>query len=124
MERFRGELAFQAHRLCVSLNSRLESGKTEEDPSPIPVPHVPHNYLTETCSESEAGSHLRLIDFVYNLIAELDGKGVVERVVEVLPEAGCGQFDHGRAAMCGVHVPFHACNNPRVDARQSQKSIP
>jgi len=29
--RFRGGLVFKAHRLCVSLNSRLESHKEEED---------------------------------------------------------------------------------------------
>ena len=31
MQRFRGGLVFKAHRLCVSLNSRLESDKEEED---------------------------------------------------------------------------------------------
>ena len=30
MKRFRGGLAFKAHRLCVSLNSRLESHKEKE----------------------------------------------------------------------------------------------
>jgi len=30
VRRFRGGLAFKAHRLCVSLNSRLESNKEEE----------------------------------------------------------------------------------------------
>ena len=30
MQRFRGGLVFKAHRLCVSLNSRLESNKEEE----------------------------------------------------------------------------------------------
>jgi len=30
VQRFRGGLVFKAHRLCVSLNSRLESNKTEE----------------------------------------------------------------------------------------------
>ena len=29
VQRFRGGLAFKAHRLCVSLNSRLESNKEE-----------------------------------------------------------------------------------------------
>ena len=29
MQRFRGGLVFRAHRLCVSLNSRLESNKEE-----------------------------------------------------------------------------------------------
>ena len=29
MQRFRGGLVFKAHRLCVSLNSRLESNKEE-----------------------------------------------------------------------------------------------
>ena len=31
MQRFRGGLVFKAHRLCVALNSRLESNKEEED---------------------------------------------------------------------------------------------
>ena len=31
VQRFRGGLAFKAHRLCVSLNSRLESNKEEEE---------------------------------------------------------------------------------------------
>ena len=31
MQRFRGGLVFKAHRLCVSLNSRLESNKEEEN---------------------------------------------------------------------------------------------
>jgi len=31
MQRFRGGLVFKAHRLCVSLNSRLESNKEEEE---------------------------------------------------------------------------------------------
>ena len=31
MQRFRGGLVFKAHRLCVSLNSRLGSNKEEEN---------------------------------------------------------------------------------------------
>jgi len=31
VQRFRGGLVFKAHRLCVSLNSRLESKKEEEE---------------------------------------------------------------------------------------------
>jgi len=37
VQRFRGGLVFKAHRLCVSLNSRLESNKEEvrvEDADP------------------------------------------------------------------------------------------
>jgi len=30
VQRFRGGLVFKAHRLCVSLNSRLESNQEEE----------------------------------------------------------------------------------------------
>ena len=33
MQRFRGGFVFKAHRLCASLNSRLESNKEEEGPS-------------------------------------------------------------------------------------------
>ena len=31
MQRFRGGLALKAHRLCISLNSRLESNEEEEE---------------------------------------------------------------------------------------------
>jgi len=31
VKRFRGGLVFKAHRLCVSLDSRLESNKEEEE---------------------------------------------------------------------------------------------
>jgi len=31
VQRFRGGLVFEAHRLCVSLDSRLESNKEEEE---------------------------------------------------------------------------------------------
>ena len=34
VQRFRGELVFKAHRLCVSLNSRLESNKEEKKKIP------------------------------------------------------------------------------------------
>ena len=30
VQRFRGRLVFKAHRLCVSLNSRLQNNKEEE----------------------------------------------------------------------------------------------
>ena len=33
VQRFRGGLVFEAHGLCVSLNSRLESNKEEEETS-------------------------------------------------------------------------------------------
>ena len=35
VQRFRGGLVFKAHRLCVSLNSRLDSNEEEED-APLP----------------------------------------------------------------------------------------
>ena len=35
VKRFRGGLVFKAHRLCVSLNSRLESNKEEKCAVPI-----------------------------------------------------------------------------------------
>ena len=31
MQRFRGGLVFKAHRLCVSLDTRLDSNKEEEE---------------------------------------------------------------------------------------------
>ena len=34
MPSFRGGLVFKAHRLCVSLNSRLEGNKEEEKGAP------------------------------------------------------------------------------------------
>ena len=41
-QRFRGGLVFKAHRLCVSLNSRLESNNEEKKRSSTPpLEHVP-----------------------------------------------------------------------------------
>ena len=37
VQRFRGGLVFKAHRLCVSLNSRLESNKEEERSTVVPL---------------------------------------------------------------------------------------
>jgi len=37
VQRFRGGLVVQAHRLCVSLNSRLERNKEEEDEQSWPA---------------------------------------------------------------------------------------
>ena len=37
MQRFRGGLVFKAHRLCVSLNSRLESNKEEKKKDAVRV---------------------------------------------------------------------------------------
>jgi len=41
VQRFRGGLVFKDHRLCVSLNSRLESNKEEEEeedgPGAVPL---------------------------------------------------------------------------------------
>jgi len=34
-QRFRGGLVFKAHRLCVSLNSRLESNEEEKEPGAV-----------------------------------------------------------------------------------------
>jgi len=42
VQRFRGGLAFKAHRLCVSLNSRLESNKEEERRCKLGT-HKPYN---------------------------------------------------------------------------------
>jgi len=92
VQRFRGGLVFKAHRLCVSLNYRLESNKEEEkvgvllaegadaDEAHFGVEacrrlrrlffrcssQFENNYFTEICSGSEAGSYLRRIDFVYH----------------------------------------------------------
>ena len=37
----------------------------------FPTPEFENNYFTEMCSGSEAGSYLRLIDFVYHSILGL-----------------------------------------------------
>ena len=72
MQRFRGGLVFKAHRLCVSLNSRLESNREEGLGVETHIlsfsfqvySQFKNYYLTEMCSGSEAVSCLRLIDFV------------------------------------------------------------
>ena len=80
LQRFRGGRVVKAHRLGVSLNSRLESNKERERDWHVRVhcerpcvvrpglgtdrysSQFENNYFTEMCSGSEAGSYLRLID--------------------------------------------------------------
>ena len=89
MQRFRGGYVCKAYRLCVSLNSRLESSKEghaphtlgldDPRPDPHPIPNLVHlmqiqfenNCFTEMCSGSEAGSYVRPIDFVCHSILGL-----------------------------------------------------
>ena len=47
VQRFRGGLAFKAHRLCVSLNSRLESNKADEESARPPPGYVYYGCVTE-----------------------------------------------------------------------------
>ena len=49
VKRFRGGLVFKAHRLCVSLNSRLESNKEEEE-----VPSGRTRFLSRICTKIAA----------------------------------------------------------------------
>ena len=88
MQRFRGGLVFKAHRLCVSLNSGLESNKEDKNKSAIcrgmrhcqsaaqsDAPagrEFENNYFTEMSGGSEAGSYLRLID---SCITQLKAQG-------------------------------------------------
>ena len=79
VQRFRGGLVFKAHRLCVSLNSRLGSNKEEEEGSGrgperrremwrAAASERTHKCAAEMCSGSEAGSYLRLIDVCITLL--------------------------------------------------------
>jgi len=65
-----------------------------------PVADVSHNYFTEICSGSEAGSYLRLIDFVYHSTLGL-------RVIKKKKKSA-GHVDafHGRAGFGGWGLGF------------------
>ena len=54
VKRFRSGLVFKVRRLCVSLNSRLQSNDEEEEGSALTCTNRGHG--------SEDGSYLRLID--------------------------------------------------------------
>jgi len=45
------------------------------------LPECQNNYFTEMCSGSEAGSHLRLIEFVYHSVL---GLGVIKKKSEMI----------------------------------------
>jgi len=59
VQRFRGGLVFKAHGLCVSLNSRLESNKEEEDPLPSEVGTAYMGLKTSTLKMAQARSGFR-----------------------------------------------------------------
>ena len=50
VQRFRGGLVFKAHRLCASLNSRLESNNKEEEA--FHLPEVIKKKGSTSCSEA------------------------------------------------------------------------
>ena len=56
MLRFQGGLVFEAHRLCVSLNSRLESNKEEEEETGLDGEaclEPPASYAASCCPAAE-----------------------------------------------------------------------
>ena len=57
MKRFRGGLVFKAHKLCVSLNSRLESNKEREN---LRHSHVPHGGVRPFHQKSTCPKQLTL----------------------------------------------------------------
>ena len=78
VQRFRGGLVCKAHRLCVALNSRLESNKEEDEDLPgrgerrleeldrlhPGLGHRPRKLRPRVAlSDSEEGLCVRLIDF-------------------------------------------------------------
>jgi len=99
VQRFRGGLAFKAHRLCISLNSRRESNN-EEDFARVLVQEgfrfiqaaqvsragTGYQYFTEMCSGSEAGSYSRLVDFVYHSTL---GLSVITKKKKTSPASWC-----------------------------------
>jgi len=71
VKRFRGGLEFKAHRLCVSLNSRLESNKEEE---------------AHRAEDSEAVGRMRHLDFGEGVRPHTpDYKGKITRILRDFP---------------------------------------
>ena len=66
VQQFRGGLAFKAHILCASPNSRLESNKKRED---------------DSCNQSEAGSYVRPI---HVCITHLKAQGFSRDCIEIM----------------------------------------
>ena len=72
MQRFRGGLEFQAHRLCVSLNSRLESNQEEKKKGEVWRKEVVVSHEGEI--GARAGFHSRggLVDWAGNMLRGCD----------------------------------------------------
>ena len=124
--RFPGGLVCKAHRLCGSLNSRLESNKeVEKKKKSECLASLPwssffgqidrdwaafeNNYFTEMCSGSEAGSYLRIIDFVYH-----STRGLVE--MKKKKDHAAGQTRHGND-----HTAGKSCQAERERGRQRER---
>ena len=61
MQRFRGGLVFKAHRLCVSLTSRLESNKEEEcqvSKAPLATRSCPSRMLHSDDDDDDVARYL------------------------------------------------------------------
>ena len=51
---------------AVSYDRGTPADHTKPNQTEVALDQVENNYFTETCSGSEAGSYVRLIDFVYH----------------------------------------------------------
>jgi len=65
MQRFRGGLVFKVHRLCVSLNSRLENDKEEEGGCGAATPATP----APECGNEQAAAGVPTQEHVHSLTA-------------------------------------------------------
>ena len=112
MQRFRSGLVFKAHRLCLSLNSRLESHKQEKE---------------EEEEEEEDHSGISIGFFAPNVFSQglivlllIAGKELASKFIEIncVPEVGSGRVrvifrERTRGETCqilGVKALCRSCN--------------
>ena len=125
MKRFRGGLVFKALRLCVSLNSRIESNKEEKKgvmPGVGGWGVLPWVGGKGACSGPEAGSYLTLID---SCITQLKAQGPSRTCNESKEEEGDAWVRAMRkvATPC-ITLPVSSCKPRRELPGSISLSLP
>jgi len=114
VQRFRGGLVFKAHRLCVSLNSRLESDKEEERRHTTIVAQR----LTRPDALLETRAHLRGVSLRARLSGVYDGPIIVPVMARVRQN---GESSLINSVISNQERPWKSCGGCRKSTYGSER---
>ena len=117
VQRFRGGLVFKAHRLCVSLNDRLESNKEEEGWGGADAGSIPASSL---CPRGTGYLRATVLLCKVTSKASLRRTGVRSTCGPICPYSGRDYVKSLRSSYAGLY-PKYKCSLP---SRRRRMTLP